>query len=36
MSGSAWGDVTGDEISTLQIDDVKEAFMPYTNVKFGM
>ena len=36
LSTISWGDVTGDEISTLQIDDVKEAFMPYTNVKFGM
>ena len=36
LSTISWGDVTGDEISTLQIDDVKEPFMPYTNVKFGM
>ena len=36
LSTISWGDVTGDEISTLQIDDVKEAFTPYTNVKFGM
>lgn len=36
LSTISWGDVTGDEISTLHIDDVKEAFTPYTNVKFGM
>ena len=36
LSTISWGDVTGDEISTLKIDDVKEEFMPYTNVKFGM
>ena len=32
----SWGGVTGDAISTLEIADVKEAFRPYTNVKFGM
>lgn len=31
----SWGDVTGDAISTLVIKDSKEAFLPYTNVKFG-
>lgn len=36
LSTISWGDVTGDEISTLAIDDVKTAFPPYTNVKFGM
>ena len=36
LSTISWGDVTGDEISTLKIDDVKEPFAPYTNVKFGM
>jgi len=36
LSTISWGDVTGDEICSLQIDDVKEPFMPYTNVKFGM
>ena len=35
LSTISWGDVTGDEISTLKIDDVKEPFEPYTNVKFG-
>jgi hypothetical protein len=32
----SWGGVTGDAISTLEIADQKEAFRPYTNVKFGM
>ena len=32
----SWGDVTGDDIAPLYIEDVKEPFMPYTNVKFGM
>lgn len=31
------GKVTkGQAIATLEIEDVKEAFLPYTNVKFGM
>ncbi|MDE6807000.1 MAG: RagB/SusD family nutrient uptake outer membrane protein [Prevotella sp.] len=36
LSTINWGGVTGDEISTLAIDDVKQPFLPYTNVKFGM
>ena len=36
LSTISWNDVTGDEISTYEIDDVKMAFNPYTNVKFGM
>ena len=31
-----WGGVTGDDVSTLAIENVKLAFDPYTNVKFGM
>ncbi len=36
LSTISWGGVTGDAIATLTIDDVKYAFTPYTNVKFGM
>ncbi len=36
LSTISWGGVTGDDIATLEIDDVKMAFLPYTNVKFGM
>ena len=36
LSTISWDNVTGDEISTYEIDDVKMAFNPYTNVKFGM
>jgi hypothetical protein len=36
LSTISWAGVTGDAISTLEIDDVKMAFQPYTNVKFGM
>lgn len=36
LSTISWDGVTGDDIATLVIDDVKEAFTPYTNVKFGM
>lgn len=32
----SWAGVTGDAISTLAISNVKEPFIPYTNVKFGM
>lgn len=35
LSTIEWEGVKGDEISTLQIADVKEAYLPYTNVKFG-
>ena len=36
LSTISWDGVSGDEISTLTITDVKEPFLPYTNVKFGM
>jgi len=32
----SWNGATGDELAKLKIDDVKEPFTPYTNVKFGM
>lgn len=32
----SWDGVSGNEIATLVIDNVKMAFLPYTNVKFGM
>lgn len=32
----SWNGVTGKAISTLEIDDVKVPFTPYSNVKFGM
>ncbi len=31
-----WGNAEGDAVATLEIKDVKVAFDPYTNVKFGM
>ena len=31
-----WGDAKGQEISLLEITDVKMKFTPYANVKFGM
>jgi hypothetical protein len=36
LANASWGGVTGDDISTLEISDVKMKFDPYTNVKFGM
>lgn len=36
LSTISWDGVTGDAIATLAIDNVKYAFLPYTNVKFGM
>ena len=32
----SWNGVSGAEISSLTIDDVKDTYLPYTNVKFGM
>jgi hypothetical protein len=32
----SWNGVSGAEISNLTIDDVKDTYLPYTNVKFGM
>lgn len=31
-----WDGVSGNEVAGLVIDNVKQAFLPYTNVKFGM
>ena len=31
-----WNGVSGNAVSSLEIDNVKMAFLPYTNVKFGM
>lgn len=32
----SWNGKSGKELSNLEIDDTKMAFLPYTNVKFGM
>ncbi len=31
-----WNGVSGNEVATLEIENVKLPFLPYTNVKFGM
>jgi len=36
LANESWGDAVGDDIATLEIDDVKMPFIPYANVKFGM
>lgn len=36
LSGLSWGSAIGNDISTLEIEDVKMKFIKYTNVKFGM
>ncbi len=36
LANVSWAGVSGDDIATLQIANVKEAFTPYVNVKFGM
>ena len=36
LEGLTWGSAKGQEISHLEITDVKMKFTPYTNVKFGM
>ena len=35
LSTVSWAGMTGDAIATLKIEDVKEPYLPYTNVKFG-
>lgn len=35
LTGLTWGDLTGNEIATGSITDVKTPFPPYTNVKFA-
>ena len=32
----SWNGVSGNDIATLEIENVKLPFLPYTNVKFGM
>ena len=36
LAGVTWGEVSGNAVATLEIDNVKLPFLPYTNVKFGM
>ena len=35
LSTVNWAGMTGDAVASLQIADVKEPYIPYTNVKFG-
>ncbi len=36
LENVTWNGVTGNAVGPLTIDNVKMAFLPYTNVKFGM
>lgn len=36
LEGLTWDGLVGQNIASGYIDDVKEQFLPYTNVKFGM
>lgn len=36
LANVTWDGVSGNDIAGLVIDNVKQAFLPYTNVKFGM
>ena len=36
LEGVTWNGVSGPAVAGLEIDNVKMAFLPYTNVKFGM
>lgn len=36
LAGVSWGEASGSDVATLEIEDVKLPFLPYTNVKFGM
>lgn len=35
LAKQRWGNAVGDEISTLYISEVKQPYLPFTNVKFG-
>ena len=36
LSAVTWEGVSGNAVATLEIDNIKMKFLPYTNVKFGM
>ena len=36
LNAVTWNGVSGNAVAALEIDNVKLAFLPYTNVKFGM
>ena len=36
LESVSWNGVSGQAVAELEIDDVKMAYLPYTNVKFGM
>ena len=36
LESVTWDGVSGSDVAGLEIDNVKMAFLPYTNVKFGM
>jgi len=36
LENVTWDGVSGNEVATLEIENVKLPFLPYTNVKFGM
>ena len=36
LSTVTWNGVSGNDVATLEIEDIKLPFLPYTNVKFGM
>ena len=36
LESVAWDGVSGNEVASLEIEDIKLPFLPYTNVKFGM
>ena len=35
LASVRWGSATGDQVASLEIDGIKIAFIPYTNVKFA-
>ena len=36
LENVTWNGVSGNSVASLEIDGIKMAFLPYTNVKFGM
>ena len=36
LDGISWNGASGNDVATLEIEDIKLPFLPYTNVKFGM
>lgn len=36
LANVTWNGVSGNDVASLEIENIKQPFLPYTNVKFGM